>query len=81
MNSPNAKPGMLYLIPTNLSETFSPGAILPAEVLAIASRLDHYIAENAKSARAFLKGIETGSGFCRWCGSPQQKSKPTRMTR
>lgn len=22
------------------------------------------------------KGIETGSGFCRWCGSPQQKSCP-----
>lgn len=49
--------GILHLIPTNLSEPFSPGTILPAEVIAITCRLDHFIAENAKSARAFLKGI------------------------
>lgn len=56
--SPTApRPGTLYLIPTNLSETFSPAAILPAEVVAIATRLDTYLAENAKSARAFLRGI------------------------
>ena len=51
------KPGTLYLIPTNLSDEFSPAEILPATVIATALRLNHYIAENAKSARAFLKKI------------------------
>lgn len=51
------KTGKLYLIPTNLSEPFTPAQILPAAVIATARRLNHYIAENAKSARAFLKQI------------------------
>ncbi len=51
------KPGTLYLIPSNLSEPFLPAQILPATVIATAIRLNHYIAENAKAARAFLKGI------------------------
>jgi len=51
------KPGTLYLIPTNLADPFSPGAILPTEVVSTALRLDHYVAENAKSARAFLKAL------------------------
>ena len=50
-------PGTLFLIPANLSEPFSPGAILPREVIAIALHLDFYIAENAKTARAFLKSL------------------------
>ena len=49
--------GTLFLIPANLSEPFAPGAILPQEVIAIALRLDFYIAENAKAARAFLKSL------------------------
>ena len=49
--------GNLYLIPTNLSEPFSPDAILPREVLAMASRLNYFIVENAKTARAFLKAV------------------------
>ncbi len=49
--------GTLFLIPTNLSASFSPDNILPREVTAIAMRLDHYIAENAKTARAFLKTL------------------------
>lgn len=49
--------GTLFLIPTNLSSPFSAAAILPADVIATALRLDHYIAENAKTARAFLKGL------------------------
>lgn len=53
------KSGTLYLIPTNLSDQFSPTEILPATVIATALRLNHYIAENAKSARAFLKKIGT----------------------
>lgn len=51
------KTGTLYLIPTNLSSTFTPTQILPANVIATAIGLNHYVAENAKSARAFLKGI------------------------
>ncbi len=47
--------GTLYLIPTNLSDPFAPAAILPTDVIGTALRLDHYVAENAKSARAFLK--------------------------
>ncbi len=49
--------GTLYLIPTHLAEPIAADAILPRDVLAIALRLEHYIAENAKTARAFLKGI------------------------
>ena len=51
------KTGTLYLIPTNLSEPFSPNHILPTHVIATAIRLNHYVAENAKSARAFLKRV------------------------
>ncbi len=51
------KTGKLYLIPTNLSDAFTPTQILPAAVIATARRLNSYIAENARSARAFLKQI------------------------
>ncbi len=56
MNTP-ANLGKLYLLPTNLAESFRPQQILPNEVISIAQRLHHYIAENAKTARAFLKTI------------------------
>ena len=51
------KAGTLYLIPTNLSEPIAPAAILPQQVIATALKLDHFIAENAKTARAFLKAL------------------------
>ncbi|MCY7387818.1 MAG: SAM-dependent methyltransferase [Burkholderiales bacterium] len=51
------KTGTLYLIPTNLSAPFTPAHILPATVVETALRLNHYVAENAKVARAFLKNI------------------------
>jgi 16S rRNA (cytidine1402-2'-O)-methyltransferase len=52
-------PGTLYLIPNTLGQTDAAAlaTILPAEVQAIASRLDYFIAENAKTTRAFLKLI------------------------
>jgi 16S rRNA (cytidine1402-2'-O)-methyltransferase len=50
-------PGTLYLIPVNLAEPFQPDAILPRDVLDTTRQLDHFIAENAKTARAFLKAI------------------------
>jgi 16S rRNA (cytidine1402-2'-O)-methyltransferase len=49
--------GTLYLIPTNLSADFNPRTILPDSVIETARRLDCLVAENAKSARAFLKAI------------------------
>jgi 16S rRNA (cytidine1402-2'-O)-methyltransferase len=51
------KSGTLYLIPSNLSDPFTPASVLPATVIATAVRLNHYVAENAKAARAFLKRL------------------------
>lgn len=48
--------GQLHLIPVGLGDA-PPERWLPAEVRALAARLDTYIAENAKNARAFLKQI------------------------
>ena len=55
MNTP--APGTLFLIPVNLSDPCAPAAILPQEVIDTALRLEYYIAENAKTARAFLKSL------------------------
>ncbi len=49
-------PGTLYLIPNSLG----PGElehVIPAPVRATTASLDHFIAENAKTARAFLKTV------------------------
>jgi 16S rRNA (cytidine1402-2'-O)-methyltransferase len=52
-------PGTLYLIPNTLGPIESaPRAlshILPEQVQEIASQLEYFVAENAKTARAFLK--------------------------
>ncbi|MGE6914704.1 SAM-dependent methyltransferase [Achromobacter kerstersii] len=50
--------GALHLIPVGLGDAPAE-RWLPAEVRALAGRLDTYIAENAKTARAFLKLIGT----------------------
>lgn len=55
-------PGTLYLIPNTLGPANANDAdplshIIPAEVRAISSRIDYFIAENAKATRAFLKLI------------------------
>lgn len=47
-------PGTLYLIPTPLGPA-PIEALLPPAVLATVQRLDCYVAESAKTARAFLK--------------------------
>lgn len=49
-------PGTLYLVPVPLGKVTAT-ASLPATVCAQASRLRYFIAENAKSARAFLKTL------------------------
>ncbi|AKZ64140.1 SAM-dependent methyltransferase [Herbaspirillum hiltneri N3] len=53
-------PGILYLVPNTLgpAETADSNvlaSILPTEVQMLAARLEYFIAENAKTTRAFLK--------------------------
>ena len=56
-------PGTLYLIPNTLGPLDAePGCLnglLPTQVQALTSSLDYFVAENAKTARAFLKLINT----------------------
>ncbi len=51
-------PGVLYLVPATLGGD-APDAVLPAEVQAHIRRLDCFIVENPKTARAFLKRVGT----------------------
>ena len=60
MNSPtSSQPATLHLIPVPLSElsTALPEQSLPATVLPVIRTLRHFVVENAKSARAFLKTV------------------------
>jgi len=52
--------GKLYLIPVPLTHT-APGESLPEPVRECAQGLKHFIAENAKSARAFLKSLPSAT--------------------
>jgi len=49
--------GTLYLLPTPISTT-SPQVVLPATAIALAHRIGHFLVEDAKSARAFLKEVK-----------------------
>lgn len=48
--------GTLYLIPVPLGPV-SPEACLPPDTLAVARRLDHFVVERARTARAHLKAM------------------------
>lgn len=48
--------GKLYLIPTTLGEN-EPLEVMPYSVRTMVERIDHYIVENEKSARRFIKKI------------------------
>ena len=48
--------GSLYLLPCSIAAS-SLDAALPANVIAIARRIEHFLVEDAKSARAFLKEL------------------------
>jgi 16S rRNA (cytidine1402-2'-O)-methyltransferase len=48
--------GKLYLIPVPLGP-ISPEACLPPDTLVVARRLDHFVVERAKTARAHLKAM------------------------
>lgn len=54
-------PGKLYLVPAPLDFGCDPQApltaVLPEGTLVVAARLSHWICENAKSARAYLKRV------------------------
>ena len=50
------KKGILYLIPTTLGES-NPEDVLPISVKKHVEKLTHYIAENEKTARRFIKKI------------------------
>lgn len=52
----SAPAGSLLLLPTLIGET-SPDRVLPAQTLAAARQTTDFLAESAKSARAFLKRI------------------------
>lgn len=49
--------GTLYLLPSPIS-TDSLRAALPADVLNLARRIEHFLVEDAKTARAFLKQLD-----------------------
>ena len=48
--------GKLYLIPTTLGEN-EPLEVMPYSVRTVIEKIDHYIVENEKSARRFIKKI------------------------
>jgi 16S rRNA (cytidine1402-2'-O)-methyltransferase len=48
--------GVLYLVP-NLLGAVAPDTVLPARTLDVARRLDHWLVETPKPARAFLKSL------------------------
>ena len=56
--------GKLFLVPTPLDFGVDTGAapanlqqVLPLQVIQVAARLEHWVAENAKTTRAFLKRV------------------------
>ena len=52
----HASNGILYLIPTTLGDN-EPLEVLPLSVKKIIETTDHYIVENEKTARRFIKKI------------------------
>lgn len=62
--------GTLYLLPNTLGPAdATSGAtlshVIPEEVQAVTARLDHFIAENAKTTRAFLKIVAQAHSLAR----------------
>lgn len=55
--APDRSRGTLFLIPVPLGPNQAPDSILPPATISAACALDCFIAENAKTARAVLKGL------------------------
>ena len=82
MSGAPATKGTLYLVPTPLDFGMALDAApaqtwLPRETLAVASGLTHWITENAKSTRAFLKRVEVAAGIA----APVQAQHITELPR
>jgi len=58
-------PGTLFLIPNTLGETAALAHVLPEQVQHITAQLDYFVAENAKTARAFLKLVGARHPLCK----------------
>jgi 16S rRNA (cytidine1402-2'-O)-methyltransferase len=58
-------PGTLYLIPNTLGDTAALDHVIPAHVQALTAHLSHFVAENAKTARAFLKLVNAAHPLAR----------------
>ena len=56
--------GMLYLIPNSLGPA-ALDSVIPAPVREVTASLDYFIAENAKTARAFLKLVSETHPLCK----------------
>lgn len=56
-DSPPRTFGTLYLLPVPLGPT-DPSAVLPQDTIALTRRLNRFVVENAKTARAVLKVLE-----------------------
>ncbi len=80
MSAPQ-RTGRLYLVPTPLDfgceVDAGLGAALPAQTIAIAAGLTHWITENAKSTRAFLKR----AGLLQPLAAPLQEQQITELPR
>ncbi|WP_373987848.1 SAM-dependent methyltransferase [Duganella sp. BuS-21] len=57
--------GTLFLIPNTLGDTETLASVLPEQVQHITSQLDYFVAENAKTARAFLKLVGAQHPLCK----------------
>jgi 16S rRNA (cytidine1402-2'-O)-methyltransferase len=58
-------PGTLYLIPNTLGATEALSHVIPEHVQATTASLDYFVAENAKTARAFLKQVGASHPLCK----------------
>lgn len=82
MSAADRKAGRLYLVPTpldfgteGLQESIASG--LPEATLAVASRLNHWVTENAKSTRAFLNRVNASHPLV----TPLQEQRITELPR
>ena len=73
-------PGTLYLVPTPLDfgcDSLAPlDDVLPQATIARAAALQHWVCENAKSARAFLKRVGEVSPLCATIQTQQLQELP-----
>lgn len=72
--------GKLYLIPTRLGDN-PPLEVLPIAIKKVIENLDHYIVENEKTARRFIKRISPGKSQAKLNLKPLNKfTDPSELT-